>query len=378
MAKYAVRDQVATIHGSKAEITQVRQRNGVTEYELLFPNGTGAWGNMGTHKVWVEEEEISHKQKRYVRKVFGDQMRDLAHRKAPMGLSSGATGGYLVPQDFALVVDAGLYEASIFAANALTQPMISHEKRLPRVDITASHSTGSSPLFGGLSIGWVAEGASLPESEPSFADVVLTSKNGVALVYVSNNLVEDGGEALASYLEFVVPQAIAWTIDYKCFRGLGTNEPLGVLNSGALLAVTRAAANHIAQSDLADMIAALLPGCFNRAIWACHPTALGDVCNLSTFIVNAAGGMSIFGRPLFITEKLPALGTAGDILLFDPKLYALGARSMELAVSTTVRFTNYQTVFRFIWRGDGQPLVDGTATLADGTTTAGAFVSLGA
>lgn len=316
--------------------------------------------------------------------AFGNGMRALARNKTPLGTTSGSTGGYLVPTDFALTIDALLLEYSIFSKHAFTQPMASSEKHLPGVSVTASHATGDSPMFGGLSIGWTAEGQALPESEPSFQDVVLTTKNGNVLVYASNQLVDDGGEALAKYLEFTVAEAIAWTVDYKCFRGMGTDEPLGVLNSTGLLQKTRAAASHIAQSDLATMVSGLFPGCYRRALWACSPTALVDVANLSAYMVNRnsdsalGNGLcgTIFGRPLFVTEKLPALGTAGDILLFDPKLYALGTRSMEIAVSREVRFLNNQTVFRFIWRGDGQPLVNGTATLADGTTTAGAFVSL--
>lgn len=311
-------------------------------------------------------------------------MRELARRKAPMSMLSGATGGYLVPKDFELSIDAMLLEYSIFVAHAFTQPMASAEKHLPGVSVTASHATGASPMFGGLAIGWSVEGESLPESEPSFQDVVLTTKNGSVLVYVSNQLVDDGGEALAKYLEFTVAEAIAWTIDYKCFRGIGTSEPLGVLNSPGLLQKTRAASSHIAQSDLATMVSGLFPGSYRRALWACSPTALIDIANLSAYMVNRnsdsalGNGLcgTIFGRPLFVTEKLPALGTSGDILLFDPKLYALGNRNMELSVSREVRFLNNQTVYRFIWRGDGQPLVNGTATLADGTTTAGAFVSL--
>lgn len=310
-----------------------------------------------------------------VLKSFGDDLQRIAHRKTPMALSVGATGGYLVPPELALAIDEGFQEASIFMAQAYVQPMTREEITLPRVSLTASHSAGTSPLFGGVAISWFKEGASIPESEPTFQGVTLRSRNAGILVYASDNLVADGGEALATYVQFVAASAIAFAVDYKCFNGNGVAEPLGILNSPARYRQTRAVANHVSQQDLANMIAHLIPACFNRSIWCCHPTALADIMNLSSFFVNG-DKMYLLGRPLFVTEKVPPLGTEGDVTLLDPKLYALGNRLTDFAVSDQVGFLNRQTVFRFIWRGDGQPLTDGTATLADGTSSAGVFVSL--
>lgn len=325
-----------------------------------------------------------------VRKAFGNSMRELADNgrqrinKTPMNLIVGSQGGYLVPEELRLEIDAGFCEASIFGSLAWNVPMASMSLRLPRTDITAAHATGDSPLFGGLTITWIKEGQAMTESEQKFADNVLIAKNLAVDVVASNQLVADGGEALAAYLIFTISEAIAFTIDRACFQGDGTIKPLGVTQSPAYKQVTRAAASHISQADIANMVAALIPACFRRAIFCCHPTALADIANLSTYMVNRNSDLNagsalcgtLFGRPLYVTEKLPTLGTKGDLLLFDPKCYVLGTRSLEIAASDQVRFRTNETVYRFFWRGDGQPLVKGTATLADGSTTAGVFVGL--
>jgi HK97 family phage major capsid protein len=81
--------------------------------------------------------------------------------------------------------------------------------------------------------------------------------------------------------------------------------------------------------------------------------------------------------PLFVTEKLPALGGVGDLVLFDPKMYCLATRQMELeyGFDQTAYYKN-QTIIRAIWRGDGQPLARNTFTAGDDATTVGCYVVL--
>ena len=61
---------------------------------------------------------------------------------------------------------------------------------------------------------------------------------------------------------------------------------------------------------------------------------------------NADGSFSMLTRPLLFTEKLPALGDEGDILLADFSQYALGQRagmgiekSRHAGFLTTLRIT---------------------------------------
>jgi HK97 family phage major capsid protein len=77
------------------------------------------------------------------------------------------------------------------------------------------------------------------------------------------------------------------------------------------------------------------------------------------------------------TEKLPALGTKGDLLLFDPSFYVIGDRmSIEVAASEHVNFLANQMTWRVVERVDGQPWMDKPVTLQDASSTVSPFVVL--
>jgi HK97 family phage major capsid protein len=79
----------------------------------------------------------------------------------------------------------------------------------------------------------------------------------------------------------------------------------------------------------------LLPISMQRAIWLCGPTVipqllqLQDGANRAVFISIDHGAVKapvwkLLGLPAYGTEKLPALGTLGDVILADPQLYVVG------------------------------------------------------
>jgi HK97 family phage major capsid protein len=80
---------------------------------------------------------------------------------------------------------------------------------------------------------------------------------------------------------------------------------------------------------------------------------------------------------MYCSEKLPALGTKGDLILIDPRYYLIGDRvQATIAASEHVNFLKNQVTFRVTRRTDGQPWIEKPITLQDGTTTASPFVVL--
>ena len=80
---------------------------------------------------------------------------------------------------------------------------------------------------------------------------------------------------------------------------------------------------------------------------------------------------SILGRPLYLSEHLPALGDAGDICLLDPMLYVLGDRKQIIVdASPHIRFQYDETAFRVQARFDAQPALSTVLTPANGDTCA--------
>jgi HK97 family phage major capsid protein len=98
------------------------------------------------------------------------------------------------------------------------------------------------------------------------------------------------------------------------------------------------------------------------------------------------GGLSgqpygtLFGRPVIAIEQAASLGDKGDVLLADMNQYVLADKGgIQSAVSMHVRFTNDETVIRFVYRVDGQPLWHSALTPFKGTSnTLSPFVTLDA
>lgn len=317
------------------------------------------------------------------RKIMGDSLKQQVKQKAALGSSSGAIGGYTIPQEIWLHIDSLIKETGIFHSLAWNLWMGSVGLTIPSIDLTTTHATGKSPLLGGFKLVWGKENTALTEAEPSFAGSLLKAANLQIYLAVSNQLVDDGGEPLAKYLETFLALAVEEEVEYACFRGTGVNEPMGIINSPATVSVTRTAGSDVQAADLSKMMSQLLPASFATAIWCVNPSTLDKIFKLTDFAknethpVNPAQAGYLLSRPLYVTEKLPALGTKGDVMLFDPRMYVLATR-MEGVVEASPHpnFLTNQTVFRLVWRGNGQPLPKGTVTLADGSTTAGCFVAL--
>ena len=72
---------------------------------------------------------------------------------------------------------------------------------------------------------------------------------------------------------------------------------------------------------------------------------------------------------MIFTEKIPVIGTEGDIILTDLSQYAIGLRQdMSLDRSAHAGFTKDTTFFRGILRSDGLGLWNAPYTPKNGNT----------
>jgi HK97 family phage major capsid protein len=125
-------------------------------------------------------------------------------------------------------------------------------------------------------------------------------------------------------------------------------------------------------------------------VWICSPDAIPELLTMAlsvgtggnaVFVVNATGPapMSIFGRPLIISEKAGALGDRGDISFVDLSYYLVGDRqTMTADSSTDYNFGSDKTTFRIIQRVDGRPWLQSAITPKNGGNTLSPFVELAA
>jgi len=316
-------------------------------------------------------------------KTFGDFLYNVKNNpgdaRLKAGLSEGldSAGGFLVPEEFRNTILMTAIENAVIRPNGATViPMRSDTLNISKVlDVAHSAALG---IHGGVIAHWTEEVGEKDVEEPTFGRVKLIAKKLTGYTYASDELLADSAVGLEALLVRMFGEAIAWYEDEAFIDGSGVGEPLGIMNSGALVTVARSAASAVALADLAGMWARLLPASHGRAVWLANPDVLSRLAQLASTTLTwlqmnqgVAKTMpgTIFGRPIYFTEKCQTLNTVGDIMLVDLSYYLIGDRQkLTVASSSHVRFLTDETAWRFVQRVDGQPWVEDYFTPKHGAT----------
>jgi HK97 family phage major capsid protein len=330
---------------------------------------------------------VARNDRRYLEKHYGSHFQEWTV-KAALAEASGVAGGYTVPPEYRQELLELMAEETFIRPRAFVMPMGSATLQLPYLDVTTVQSAGVSPMFGGVQMYWTAEAQTRTETEPQFKQMELKAWELSGYSVSSNVLLQDSLAGLEKFLLTLFARAIAWFEEFAFLQGNGAGKPQGLLSATASLALNRANAAQVQFADVAGMWAKLLPQSWGKAIWAFSPSVvpqllqLKDGANRAIFISIDQGAVkkptwSLLGRPAFPTEKLPPLGTKGDLILVDPSLYVIGDRmSIEIAASEHVNFLKNQMTWRVVERVDGQPWLDKPVTLQDSSTQVSPFVVL--
>ena len=172
------------------------------------------------------------------------------------------------------------------------------------------------------------------------------------------------------------------------FRGLGVSGAQGIMNSSALITVTRDTGSAIKGADISAMWQRLYLRSKANAAWYINPDCAAQLDSLfavgSTAVLfpyagyTADGVRTLYGKPIIETEFNASLNTTGDILLADLSQYVVFEKGgIESASSMHVDFLTDQEVFRYIARMDGSANVASALTPANGSSTTSPFVVLG-
>jgi HK97 family phage major capsid protein len=203
-----------------------------------------------------------------------------------------------------------------------------------------------------------------------------------AFVTATDNLINDAPR-LNARLTKKAAEAIRYKASDAIFNGSGAGQPLGIMNSGALVTQTKesgqAAATFVA-ANAAKIFSRLLPGGIGRAAWYVNSDVLPQLFTMtlgqnSIFVppasgfINAPGGF-LLGRPVRPVEHCQTLGTKGDVVLFDPKgYYAPVNGGVQFAESIHLYFDYGMRAFRWTFRMGGQPYLSAPVSPARGTAT---------
>jgi HK97 family phage major capsid protein len=299
-----------------------------------------------------------------------------------------SAGGFLVPESYRSELLSVALDEAIVRPLATVIPMSSSRQIVPGLDDT----THASSVFGGVLASWTEEGASLGESEAKFARVVLQASKLAIRCDVPNELLQDASPGLDAILPALFGQAIAFFEDKAFLAGNGVGQPLGVLNSPALIVQakeTNQPAATVVYQNLANMYSRLLSRSRRKAVWVCSDETLPQLLELAIAVgtggswvpvLNTENGeCRMLGLPAFFSEHMPRLGQQGDVALLDLSYYLVGDRAeMRLQASEHAQFTTDQTVYRCIERVDGRGWLQSAITPENGGPTRSCFVALAA
>lgn len=308
--------------------------------------------------------------------------------RAASGLneSTPSDGGFLVQQDFVTELLKRTYETGILASKVKKIPISTNANGL-KINAVDEESRANGSRWGGVQTYWEGEADELTASKPKFRQLELNLKKLTGLCYATDELLQD-----ASALEAVIRQAFAeefgFKIDDAILSGSGDGEPLGILNSGAIVTVAKEAGQTdiITVENLIKMWNRLWSRSRANAVWYINQELEPYLYTLKIGdkpVYIPAGGLSekpygtLFGRSVVPLEQCSAAGDLGDIILADVGQYLLVDKGgVKAASSIHVRFLYDESVFRFIYRVDGKPIWNKPLAPYKGSASVSPFVTL--
>lgn len=318
----------------------------------------------------------------------GGKVDERLSTRAASGLNetTPSDGGFLVQQDFVTELLKRTYETGILASKVKKIPISTNANGM-KINAIDEDSRANGSRWGGVQTYWEGEADEITASKPKFRQMELSLKKLTGLCYATDELLQD-----AAALEAVIRQAFAeefgFKIDDAILSGSGEGEPLGILNSGAIVTVAKEASqtDTITVENLIKMWNRLWSRSRANAVWYINQELEPYLYTLKIGdkpVYIPAGGLSekpygtLFGRPVVPIEQCSAAGEVGDIILADIGQYLLIDKGgIKSASSIHVRFLYDENVFRFIYRVDGKPIWTKPLTPYKGSATVSPFVTL--
>lgn len=307
-----------------------------------------------------------------------------ANTDDPMNTQVGEDAGVLMPPTMSNTLYQKTFEENSILSKVDTYNIAGNSIVFPRLK-EDSRATGS--RYGGITVGWVAEGNNVSGTRPKFDRLTLTLKKLMALVFVTQESLDDAGQSLEQIVMNTVSQELGFAMVDSIFSGDGVGKPLGILTAPAKYvqaAVSGQGAGTVVAANISAMYARMQARSRKAATWYINQEVETELDKLSLAIGTGGstspmylqpGGLTgeaparLKSRPVETVEFCSALGTLGDILLWEEKGYCFITKGgVKTAMSMHLRFDYDEQVFKFTFRADGAPWWPKPLTPYKGTT----------
>lgn len=302
--------------------------------------------------------------------------------------STGAEGGFVVPQEFRTEIwkkvtgeDSLLSRCSPFQTGT-------NNVTIPKDETTPWQSSGGVQAF------WEGEARQMTQSKPALEEVSIRLNKLTALVPISEELLKDA-PGIESYLNIKAPEKMQAKINTALVRGTGVGMPLGILRAPSLITVAKEgaqAAQTILFKNISNMWSRMYAPCRRNSVWLVNQDiepqldqmAFDPAAASKVPVYLPAGGLSaspyatLKGRPVVPVEACSTLGTIGDIMLVDFQQYMALTKvgGIKSDVSMHLFFDQDLVAFKFVFRMAGQPWWGSVIEPENGTMTRSWAVAL--
>jgi HK97 family phage major capsid protein len=262
--------------------------------------------------------------------------------------------GLMIPPQYASELWDMSLENEVVRPRARIEPMTSDIKTIAGL----THDDGRDAPFG-ISGGWTTAGAEITPDDAIVRAISLYAHKLAMLLQISSEAASDG-TAIDQQLTVAMSRGLGWLLDKAFLTGTGVGMPMGVLVSPATVSVAKEVdqtPGTIVAENLDKMFSRMAPGSVNNSVWIINNSAIPQLLGLYRGmalggevipVLNQTGGtFTILTRPVVFTEKLPALGTKGDVLFADLSQYVVGLRQeIVIEKSVTPGFTRDTIYYR--------------------------------
>ncbi len=386
----ARRAPASSVHAADAtDEPQASRQPHVQTVALRQPNGVAhARGNAGFRNMG----DFAHAVRRAVQGAGLDQRLNNASLSTYGNETAGADGGFAVPPDFrAEVMNLVTGEDSMFS-RVDAMPTASNSVTVPTDETTAWGTSG-------VRVYSRSEAVAMTQSKPALKDITVRLNEIYALVPMTDELLEDS-PMMSRLITTKAGEAMQFKLTDYIINGTGAGQPLGILNSGALVTVSKESSQTAATvhaDNVVKMWARMPARARANAVWLVNQDVEPDLMRLGAVVKTASGtatgGMpvymppgglsaspygSLLGRPVIATEACQTLGTVGDIILAYMPGYFLPYKSggIKSDVSMHLWFDQGATAFRWTFRFGGQPWLSAPIARKNGSNTLSHFVVL--
>ncbi|MCP3680257.1 MAG: phage major capsid protein [Gammaproteobacteria bacterium] len=322
-------------------------------------------------------------------KNLGEFFHCIAYRRGDERLESrvqqlkdGTSGGFSVPEQFL----GDLKEVAVQEAVIRPRATVIPAGTPPDASIsmpTLDQTTGANRVAGGVTVYHTGESDAMEESEGTLKQVTLQPHEITGLMYSSQKLLNNWVGASAIF-QRLLRTAMDATEDTDFLTGNGSNRASGIFEANARIDHNRATGSQISFADVSAMLARMKMG--GSPVWLASQTIIPQLVNIrdtgdnNLWIQNAAPGIpsTLYGYPVIFNERCPALGTRGDLGLYDLSYYLIKDGSgPSVDISTEYRFNRNEVAFRIVWNVDGDSWLSAPIPLEGATSnTVSPFIIL--